>query len=437
MKVKKFTLLIPIVCLGLLVMAALFAVGCGGSVDEETTSTMSVQTTTLSGDGTETTTDGTDTTVTGPVETLKIGAIICMTGWMSALDVQNLNEALILVDMINEEWGGVSIGGTQYMIELVAEDCQTDMAGTATAAHRLVYDEQVKFFIGPGAFFSSAVTPIADPNKVLHVLYHCAGTPGEMGPDVPYGFLTDGGTVAHANSALSFLKEHFPDAKRIAVVVPTGAVSDELVNAMATALPNFGMEQVGEWVTYADDVVDFTPYAQKVYSMDADAVFIPAGTNGHLKNLAKGLRALGYEKPVGGDVFATTSEFVDFLGEEDANNVFYRTFIPDAPGNTEIANDLLRRSIAKYGEDTMRALQVANSLYVLLNVMEAAGSTDPEVVKEVWEGLEEVDTVYGKGIMGCSEYYGIDNHAVIVKLTYAYFKDGETICGWYGGQSIP
>ncbi|MBN1461998.1 MAG: ABC transporter substrate-binding protein [Armatimonadetes bacterium] len=430
MRFRKFGVLVGVACLGLLLAVAVFVAGCGGSSDETTATTAApVETTAPSGGGTE-------TTAAGPVETLKIGAVICMTGWMSVLDIQNLNEAEILKDMINEE-GGVNIGGTQYMIELVAEDCQSTMEGVATATNRLVYDEQVKYFLGPTAFFSSGVTPIADPNKVLHVLGHCSGTPGEMGPDVPYGFLADGGIVAHFNAAFSFLTENYPDVKSIAVVIPAGAVSAPMEEGMATALATFGLTQAGDWVTYGDDVVDFTPFAEKLNSLKADAVFIPAGTVDHLKNIAKGLRALGYDKPVGGDVYATASAFVDFLGAEGADNVYYRTFQPDAEGNPEITNELLRRIIAEYGEDVLKSLEVANSMYVLLNVMQTAGSIDPDVVKQTWEGLSEVETLNGTGIMGCSEYYGIDNHAVIMKLTFEHFTGGEAVIGWYGGQPIP
>ncbi len=381
-------------------------------------------------------TPSTPSTPAPSVEKLNIGALICLTGWISGLDIQNLKEAEIFVDMINEK-GGVAIGGTTYEIKLLAEDCQSTLEGVATACNRLVHDQKVKFIVGPTAFFSIAVSPIADPNEVLHVLGHCSGLPGEMGADVPYGFLADGGIPAHFNGVMDFFKTEYPNVKTVGVIVPAGAVSDPMRDGMVQAFKDFNLQQAGDWVEYSDDVVDFTPYASKLNALKPDAVFIPAGTIDHLKNIAKGLRALGYEGPIGGDVYANAGAFIDFLGEDAANDIYYRTFSVDHPDNSPILNELLHRIHEQEGDDVLLSLEVANSLYVLLNMMQLAESTDPKVVKEVWENTDEIETLNGTGLIGSDEYYGIKHHAVNMKITFERLINGKTEFGWYGGQPIP
>ena len=43
---------------------------------------------------------------------LKIGGLICLTGWFSSMDLQMGNELILLQDMINEK-GGIDIKGRE------------------------------------------------------------------------------------------------------------------------------------------------------------------------------------------------------------------------------------------------------------------------------------------------------------------------------------
>lgn len=84
-------------------------------------------------------------------KTLKIGALLSVTGWFTPHDGPDWHEVQIAADMINEK-GGINIKGEKYKVELVLEDGKSTLDGVTVAANRLVFDDGVKFIVGPAAF---------------------------------------------------------------------------------------------------------------------------------------------------------------------------------------------------------------------------------------------------------------------------------------------
>ena len=105
------------------------------------------------------------TRVVASEKTLKIGALMAVTGWWaSAYDNTILHMSEIAAEIINEQ-GGIKVKGDTYKIKLVVEDTKSDFNGVASAANKLIYDRGVKFIIGPSGFFVSAATPVTEPQK--------------------------------------------------------------------------------------------------------------------------------------------------------------------------------------------------------------------------------------------------------------------------------
>jgi ABC-type branched-subunit amino acid transport system substrate-binding protein len=130
-------------------------------------------------------------------KTLRIGALLALSGWGSPFDLISNDLAEITRDIINED-GGIVVDGDQYMIELVIEDYKSSLDGITASARKLVFDENIKFMIGPSFFFSSATAPICEPNKVIRAIMFNTLSPGELDVSAQYGFLCDNATVEHA-----------------------------------------------------------------------------------------------------------------------------------------------------------------------------------------------------------------------------------------------
>lgn len=48
-------------------------------------------------------------------ETLKIGALLSLTGWFSSYDIENDRELRVFADVLNDK-GGVTVNGRQYLL---------------------------------------------------------------------------------------------------------------------------------------------------------------------------------------------------------------------------------------------------------------------------------------------------------------------------------
>ena len=86
-------------------------------------------------------------------KTLKIGGLFGLTGFFSAFDQVQAQEAQITADIINEN-GGIKVKGQPYNIKLITYDFKSTMDGVSAGANKLVFQDGVKFMIAPSAFFS-------------------------------------------------------------------------------------------------------------------------------------------------------------------------------------------------------------------------------------------------------------------------------------------
>lgn len=364
---------------------------------------------------------------TQEVKTLRIGSLNSLTGWFSTMDIQTLNETEIIGDLINES-GGITIDGQKYEIELVVEDCASSLDGVTAAANKLVYDEQVDFIIGPAAFFSMAAAPICDPNEVIHVLGYCVHSPLEIGPQVPYGFLGNGGMEGRMTAVLNVFRDEYPDYKKFAFVSAAGGLNETIQEITYKVLEERGYSIVGEWLGFPDDTTDYSPYVTTLNSIeDADAIIALHAIASHAGNLLKGLRGLGNDKVFGLIASSPGNVVRSVSGVEAADNFFTVAPVLGAPGNPPMLEKLLQRLQDTYGADCPNYLEQSAALYVLVQVIEDAQSLDPTVVKAHWESMDEVDTLFGPGVLCGDQAYGIKHHYVSHPQAIQWLRDGEVV----------
>jgi hypothetical protein len=86
--------------------------------------------------------------------------------------------------------------------------------------------------------------------------------------------------------------------------------------------------------------------------------------------------------------------------------------------------EIAKRAKAKHGKAYGMHIWGFNPLYELKQVIEAAQSVDPTAIKDTWEKMKTVDTVYGPGKMGGLKTYGI-NHTVCAPCPIVALMNGE------------
>jgi branched-chain amino acid transport system substrate-binding protein len=360
-------------------------------------------------------------------KTLKIGALMSVTGWFTPHDGPDSHEIQMAADMINEK-GGIDVKGEKYQIEIVLEDGKSTLDGVASAANRLVFDKGVKFIIGPAAFFSAAVTPITTPNKVINVLSFSTNQPGECDKNTPYAFVGYNASVGEALAGMKFFNKHYPKVKKLAFVIPDDGAIASLTPILKKLFAQHGLSIVGDPIGYSNETTDFNPIAAKINALkDADAVFQQNGIAPHIAGIVKGLRNLGNKKPYGGIIPSRLDDVVAVAGKDAAKDVFMCGATPMDPGNTPLMNEMGKRIAAKYGKDESIYLQGATAFWVLVQAIEAAQSLDPTVVKAKWETMNNVETFQGMGRMCGTETYGLKNHAVSHPQPFQMMKDGKVV----------
>ncbi len=367
-----------------------------------------------------------------PPQTLKIGALMSLTGLFSASETLVWDGVQLYEDWINDE-GGITINGQKYNIQFVVEDSQSTADGTVAAANKLIYDHGVKFIVGTVVPFTvTASGSVTEPAGVIRVAYYNCGMPDEYGPNTPYTFICNDTTLDYMTPNMQYMKEVYPDLKSIAVVTPDDGAPPFFEPVFKQKAAAEGLDVVG-WELYALDTEDYTPVTVKALASDPDALFLINGWPIMMGSILKAARELGFTGPV----FACHEDPYDIrevAGPEASTEFYVHNIKIDDPGMTDMIKEINERSQAKYGRTSPTYVWGFNAPYCLVQAIEEADSLDPAVVKDSWEKMNSIKTVYGDGRMGGMSTYGI-NHTVSYPMPLSALQDGEVV--WIKWQEVP
>ncbi len=379
---------------------------CGSGT---TTTTTAATTATTAGVTTTAATTATTTAATtattgaaAPTETLQVGAILSLTDWYSVVDAADKVDLEYVAQMINDD-GGIKAGGKAYKVELVIEDGKSSLDGNTAAATKLVLDNKLKFVVGPGAFFNLATTPIFEQNKVLHVANYNGLNPAEMNKDTPFAFLGLD-PITQQSASLKSVKQYYPEAKTVCL-----ATEDATYPAFEAGFKDLvtrtGYTLSGDPVLFATNAEDYNPVASKIMAQNPDAVWMAVGIDPSFFGIAKGLRTLGYKGAIAFPVDAPS--VVGALGEAATGIVGILSKQVEDPNMAAPMKRLM-----EMGDTKRHVFGLApNSLYLLKHAIEAADSLDPAAVRDKWETLTTIPTLYGDGFPSGNQLYGLTNHA--------------------------
>ncbi len=356
-------------------------------------------------------------------KTLKIGGLFCLTGFGSGAEAYISQGAKLSEEWVNNT-GGLTIKGEKYKVELVMEDMKGTADGTVAAATKLVFDHKVKFIVGLVVpYMVQAAGTVTEPAKVLRVaLYNC-GMPSEYGPTTPYMFLNYDATIEGMSSSLQFLKEAYPKAKTVTYVIPDdGSVPylDKIFRQKASAL---GI-QVAATEKWAHTIEDFTPVITKVLASKPDAIAFANGWPQATGSMLKVSREMGFKGPIFGGNYDDAYQIKEIAGKAASTDFFIHQVDLDSPEMTPMIKEIVKMAKAKHGKTYGMHVFGFNAMYVLKQAIEKAQSIDPTAVKDTWEKMTAIDTIYGPGKMGGLKTYGI-NHTVCAPCPIVRLMDGE------------
>ena len=372
----------------------------------------------------------TTTSAAAPLD-LKIGVMSCLTGWFAQHDLIEWQELQTVAQYINDN-GGITIQGQRYNLDLVVEDYKSTDDGCTAAANKLI-SEGIKFVIGPNAYFPADVGKIFADAKVIDVIGYNTLTPGQLGSDTPYTFLGYDGTLEAAAGAATYMVKNYPNVKSVVLAMPDDGSVPWVQPAATTLLENMGIKVLG-CVSFDNASTDFSPYATKLASYNADAILYINGNMDGFGNILKNLRALGNTKLVAGANNNGVADAIKVAGKDAGINFFTESNSPGDPGTPSMTLQIEQSLIAKYGGNRQFIFMESNGLYELSQVLNKAQSLDPNVVKTTWENMNTLETLFGTANMGGLKTYGI-NHVCAhpLPITVADSNGNITFGGW---QSI-
>jgi branched-chain amino acid transport system substrate-binding protein len=364
-------------------------------------------------------------------KTLKIGALVSLTGFASAAESLLWQGHQLFQDWVNQN-GGLDVGGHKYLVDFVVADCESTAEGALAAASKLVSEDHVSFVVGPVIpFLITASGTVTEPAQVLRVALYGGHTPDEYGPNTPYTFIANDCTTDFTTPDLQYMKENFPEVKKVGVLSPDDGAPQifEPMFVQKALTEGLVMLPFVLWPLEAVTETDFAPYVAKALAMQPDALMLINGYPAHMGVMLKVARESGFTGPIFG-CHEDPYEIARVAGSKASDNFYVHNIQMDSPEMTDMIKEILALAQEKFGKQSPTYIWAFNADYCLMQAIEAARSVDPTIVKESWENLTSINTVYGPGKMGGLETYGIE-HNVTYASPFVSLRQGKVVwVGW-------
>lgn len=363
------------------------------------------------------------TSVQAAQKSVTIGGIVFLTGPASQGGIGCKRGWELAVDKYNQK-GGLTIGNDMYKINLVVEDDAMSPDQAATAATKLIKKDGAKFIVGPLVdALKTVVYPIVSKSGALMAIADSINASGDLpfdnnadvSPNKPLLIRTAYGFSNATPYLLDYLKEHFPNVKKIAVC---GVVEKSLEMINDDCKGQFekkGYQRVGNLEQFAPDVTDFGPVMARVLSSKPDAVYMPISTPITFGMCIKAAREQKFQGPF----FSATHQDIAFhamlAGKGNDTNMFGMGLtLADETGLSAAVKEVQAAYLKKYPVKDLESIVFTvgyNGLWVVLQTMEKAQSVEPEKVLKTYEGLTkkgDLQTLWGPAYVGGKKTLGVN-----------------------------
>ena len=364
----------------------------------------------------------------GGGDTIKVGGIGELTGDIPAVGASFKNAAEMAVKEVNDA-GGLDVGGKKYQIELSIEDNAGKADQSASAAQKLITQDNVVAIIGPNASrYAIPASEIAESNKV--VLISPWSTNPKLTLDANTGapkkyvfracFIDPFQGRVVAKFALEQLK-----ATKAAVLYD---VASEYNKGIAEFFKETYEENGGTVVafeTYTTNDKDFNAQLTKIKETGPEVIFLP-NYYSEVPLQIQQAHGLGITVPFLGSDSWGSSELLTLCGA-DCEGYYFSTHYA-ADNASPVAKEFIDAYTAKYGTtpDDVAALTY-DAFGLLWQALQTAGKVDRQAVRDALAKIPGYEGVTGS--MTFQEGSGDPiKSAVILQI-----KDGKFV--WFANAN--
>lgn len=356
-------------------------------------------------------------------EELKLGVIAALSGGGTAWGQGLLRGVEMAVEEVNAN-GGLTVSGTTYDLTIIPFDDQYNAAQAKTAAERLVHDEKVKFLFGPvGSPGALGSIPVTQPEKVIQFVdgYATKILNNEWSDDL-YVFRTGLSSSEFSSPVVEWVKDKFPEAKKIGVIAPNDAVGQQAISALVERYKAQGFEVWSDF--YERGSKEFTPVLLRMMIEGVDVFDLNSNAPGEASLLIKQAREVGYGGAILQAGGAGVREIVDAIGP--VADGFLKYDVIDL--NDPLVKPFAEKYAAKYsGPINGLTPQYYSASQILFEGIRRADSLDTTLVRAEIENMEGWETpFYGPLNWTGSDFYGV-NHQIVIPFFIMKVVDGESV----------
>ena len=354
--------------------------------------------------------------------TVRIGLIAELTGQIPVVGASCKNGAFLAVKEINDA-GGIELDGKKYKIELIIEDSASKPEQAASAAQKLITQDNVVAIVGPNSSGNAIpASEIAEASKVVLI------TPWSTNPKTTLDAITGLPKKYVFRACFTDIFEgqvlgQFAGSNLM--VTKAAALYDSASEVLKSQAELFGKsfeENGGKVVdveTYSTGDKDFTAQLTKIKSSQPDIIFLPSYyTDVPLQ--VQQAHQLGITVPFLGSDAWSTEELIKMCGSDCEGFYFCNHYSAGSP------NPLTRKFVETYSAqykatpDDVAALTY-DSFGLLKEAIVKAGKTDREAIREALSAIRDFAGVTGnmRFIPGSGDP---EKSAVIMQI-----KDGKFV----------
>jgi len=351
-------------------------------------------------------------------DTVRIGALVPLTGAAAADGLSALNSLKIAVDNVNAEGG---ILGKR--LELIYYDDRADAKEAVALAHKLIGQDRVVAVVG-GSYSmpSRAVATIFQEEEIPFVAAYAVHPDVTKAGDFCFrnGFLAAVEGKAAAKVATQML-----GAKRIALLysdIDFGrTLSEGFKQYVSKNAP--GVEIVYDQA-YPFPEKDFKPYLSKIKEISPDLIMV----NGYYFQtgpILKQAKGMGIKSMILGEEGADSPKLVEIAGPSAAEGFMIVTNL-NRDDERPVVQNFIREFKGRYGFDPdMVGASAYDGLMIIVDAMNRAGTTDAKKVRDAIAATSNYN-----GLTGVIKGFDSEGEVVkpvqvqIIKLgEYRYFAE--------------
>lgn len=333
------------------------------------------------------------------VRELKIGIVAPLSGPGALWGEVTLNAARVTADYYNEK-GGFEVNGQRYHIKLLVNDDRLDPIDAVDAVRHLIYDEGVKYLLGPlGDDAIVAVANILDVSNVVYIHYGFLpellkeGSSGILGMPIPI-------------QTLPFIFKYLQDAKQVKTVSVIAANTRQAIQQKIIA-ENLAEEAGLQVINYSsydllEETFDFawesdgiTEPILNVIQSQPDAVILTGLPPENLTRAVEAFRQAGYNMPL----VAQNSQDQNLLmqiGEAAEGVIYIGGDLPEVQ-RSHYFQDLKSRYLAltnNWNGESVTKLYALESLLRFIRHIGAPESVDSINLNQAMETFEYEDPFF-------------------------------------------